>query len=72
MYDFKDGGIFNAGKLVEFFLSVVLHLNKKREANGHIPSVQEMMSVSTSEAKQRSVSVGITQRGRWEQSYITK
>lgn len=49
---------------MEFFLSIVLHLNKKREANGHIPSVQEMMSVSTSEAKQRSVSVGITERER--------
>nr|XP_022297301.1 uncharacterized protein LOC111106775 isoform X2 [Crassostrea virginica] len=49
-----DGGILNAGKLVEFFLSVVLHLNRRREENGHVPTVQELMSVSTSEAKQQS------------------
>ncbi|XP_062596419.1 uncharacterized protein LOC134257846, partial [Saccostrea cucullata] len=48
-----EGGMTDMSRLVEVFIWIIIHLNRRREDNGYIPSVQELMSISTTEAKQR-------------------
>ncbi|XP_062616739.1 uncharacterized protein LOC134278436 [Saccostrea cucullata] len=48
-----EGGMTDMSRLVEVFIWIIIHLNRRREDNGYVPSVQELMSISTTEAKQR-------------------
>ncbi|XP_055999241.1 uncharacterized protein LOC125654012 isoform X3 [Ostrea edulis] len=47
-------GMTDVSKLVEFFLYIVIHLNRRREEDGDRLPVQELMSISTKEVRQRA------------------